>query len=337
MSAITVDYDLVHYEVLGRGRPVILVHGWLGSWRYWIPAMQQISVKYRTYALDLWGFGESGKDPRRYAFDAQVRLLDHFMERMGIAKAALVGHGLGAAVVTRFALQAPDRVPRLMAVSPPLFWMPPAQETAPTPPAPSASAPRASGDGVVDSEAETIGLRTEDMAARLRAALEREAAQRDAASQAPPAADPQPAAPRANPLRARLDTLDPVALLHQHVEAGADLNKLLVEVRKADPLAVAQTIETLAGVDTLRELQRLAMPVLAVYGGGDTLLPKPDDAMLAALRDGNRPFHAIELPGLRHFPMLDDIATFNRLLMDFLEAADPTRVTVKERWERRVR
>ena len=41
MSAITIGGDLIHYEVLGRGRPVLLVHGWIGSWRYWVPAMQQ--------------------------------------------------------------------------------------------------------------------------------------------------------------------------------------------------------------------------------------------------------------------------------------------------------
>ena len=80
MSAVTIENDLVHYEVLGRGRPVIFVHGWLGSWRYWVPTMQQLSVKYRTYALDLWGFGDSGKDVRRYEFKDQVLLLHEFME-----------------------------------------------------------------------------------------------------------------------------------------------------------------------------------------------------------------------------------------------------------------
>lgn len=39
MSAISVAGDLVHYEVLGRGRQVVLIHGWVGSWRYWIPTM----------------------------------------------------------------------------------------------------------------------------------------------------------------------------------------------------------------------------------------------------------------------------------------------------------
>ncbi len=125
MSAITIDNDLVHYEVLGRGRPVILVHGWLSSWRYWIPTMQQLSMKYRTYALDLWGYGDSGKNPERFSLEAHVKLLDDFMEKMGIPKAALIGHSLGAAVVIRYALQRPERAARLMAISAPVF------ETAP--------------------------------------------------------------------------------------------------------------------------------------------------------------------------------------------------------------
>src|SRR5215813_2710170 len=121
MSAITVENDLVHYEVLGRGRPVIFVHGWLGSWRYWVPAMQQLQAKYRTYALDLWGFGDSGRNNKHYDFKDQVQLLDNFMEKLGITKAALVGHSLGAAVCLRYATLHPDRAPRLALISAPLF------------------------------------------------------------------------------------------------------------------------------------------------------------------------------------------------------------------------
>src|SRR5258708_10290603 len=121
MSAITIENDLVHYEVLGRGRPVMFVHGWLGSWRYWLPAMQQLSTKYRTYALDLWGFGDSGKDTKRYDFKDQVQLLHDFMEKMGIAKAALVGHALGAAICLRYASMHPDQIPRVALISPPIF------------------------------------------------------------------------------------------------------------------------------------------------------------------------------------------------------------------------
>ena len=120
MSALIVGDEVVHYEVLGRGRPLIFVHGWLGSWRYWIPTMQALSGDYRTYALDLWGFGDTSKAADRYALGAQAELLGGFMEQLGILKGAFVGHGLGGLVAARFALKNPALVDRLMAVSVPV-------------------------------------------------------------------------------------------------------------------------------------------------------------------------------------------------------------------------
>lgn len=121
MSAITVDGDLVHYEVLGRGRAVVLVHGWIGSWRYWIPTMQQLHLKYRVYALDLFGYGDSAKNPDKYTMESQVNLLVEFMDQLGLKKAALIGHGLGALVITEFAQRNYDMVARMMIASAPLF------------------------------------------------------------------------------------------------------------------------------------------------------------------------------------------------------------------------
>jgi 3-oxoadipate enol-lactonase len=120
MSAILIDSEILHYEVLGRGRPIIFLHGWIGSWRYWIPTMQAISMSFRTYSIDLWGFGDSAKVPGRYMIDQQVSLLERFMDGMGIGRVALVGHGLGAIVALLFAQSNPAVVDRLMAVSCPL-------------------------------------------------------------------------------------------------------------------------------------------------------------------------------------------------------------------------
>jgi len=55
MSAVVLDGGIVHYEAFGRGKPILFLHGWLGSWRYWMPTMEAVSDKNRTYALDLWG------------------------------------------------------------------------------------------------------------------------------------------------------------------------------------------------------------------------------------------------------------------------------------------
>ncbi|MCI0611327.1 MAG: alpha/beta hydrolase [Anaerolineae bacterium] len=120
MSAILLDGSIVHYEVLGRGRPVIFLHGWVGSWRYWIASMQVASTSYRAYALDLWGFGDSAHNDTKYSLDNQASLLDRFLIEMGIGKIALVGHGLGGLVGMAFANRFPQNVDRIMAVSCPL-------------------------------------------------------------------------------------------------------------------------------------------------------------------------------------------------------------------------
>ena len=122
MSAILLDGSIAHYEVLGRGRPVIFLHGWVGSWRYWIASMQVTSTSYRAYALDLWGFGDTAHNILNYSLEQQASLLDRFLVEMGIGKIALVGHGLGALVSMSFAIRFPQSVDRIMTVGCPLNY-----------------------------------------------------------------------------------------------------------------------------------------------------------------------------------------------------------------------
>ncbi len=120
MSATVINGGLVHYEAFGRGRPVIFIHGWLGSWRYWMRTMEALSADYRAYALDLWGFGDSDKSQERFSVSDYTNLLSDFMEGMGIVQASLVGHALGATVALRFSTLYPDSVYRLTTVSLPV-------------------------------------------------------------------------------------------------------------------------------------------------------------------------------------------------------------------------
>jgi pimeloyl-ACP methyl ester carboxylesterase len=120
MSAILLEGGMVHYEALGRGRPIVFVHGWVGSWRYWIPALQAASTSCRAYALDLWGFGDTARQVDRYGMDRQIELLDRFTNQMGIGRVALVGHGLGGVISLLYASRFPQVVDRVMAISCPL-------------------------------------------------------------------------------------------------------------------------------------------------------------------------------------------------------------------------
>jgi len=120
VSSITTDQGIVHYEVYGRGKPVILLHGWLGSWGLWQETMSFLGRYYRTYALDFWGFGESGKKRETYAVQDFVSLVDQFMEQLGIANAPLVGHSMGGTVSLSVAIKYPQRVSKVVVVGSPI-------------------------------------------------------------------------------------------------------------------------------------------------------------------------------------------------------------------------
>jgi pimeloyl-ACP methyl ester carboxylesterase len=75
---------------------------------------------YRTYALDFWGFGESGTKRSTYQVLDFVSLVDQFMEQMGIMSAPLVGHSMGGTVSLSVALRYPQRVQKVVVIGSPI-------------------------------------------------------------------------------------------------------------------------------------------------------------------------------------------------------------------------
>jgi pimeloyl-ACP methyl ester carboxylesterase len=120
VSSITTDQGIIHYEVYGRGKPIILLHGWLGSTGLWHDTMTYLGQYYRAYALDFWGFGESGRKRSTYRVTDFVSLVDQFMERLGIVEAPLVGHSMGGTVSLSVALLYPERASKVVVIGSPI-------------------------------------------------------------------------------------------------------------------------------------------------------------------------------------------------------------------------
>lgn len=390
MSAITIDEDLIHYEVLGRGRPVLLVHGWLGSWRYWVPLMQTLQLKFRVYALDLYGFGDTAKNQNHYTFDHQVRLIDEFLRELGLSKIAMIGHGLGAALVSEYAYRYPDRVPRLLLTGAPLYNPGGLANRQPAPPAPDKLATQETKPAVLGPGAGTHAAPTMMSAnAAMRAVLAEAARARGQTAPlqlppdlpAPPAAKPtrppadtppkssptqetipsrlliNPLTPGAAARPSRNDTISlnskPPAhnplrpLLEEHTldallarcfrRSETNFAKLSVDVAKSDIRAVRDSALAFDSARLLDALRLLQTPTVVIHGQDDPLIPMPDeDVWHYVTHDKEHLLMPILLPGVRHFPMLED-DRFSRLATDFLEAADLSRLEVKDRWRRRTR
>ncbi len=124
-----VDIDGVRLRVRDTGPrnapALILLHGFASSLETWEPWSERLSGKFRVIRFDLPGFGLTGPDPSGDYTDARsVQLVLGLMDKLGLAKATLIGNSLGGKLAWMFAAAHPDRVSKLVLISPDGFASP---------------------------------------------------------------------------------------------------------------------------------------------------------------------------------------------------------------------
>lgn len=114
---IKVDGHTIHYIKQGKGKPLILVHGFAGSTYTWRNLMPLLADQYTIYALDVLGFGLSDKPPDgNYDMESQGNLLISFMDALNLPSATLIGHSMGGVIIAYAALAAPSKVDALVMI-----------------------------------------------------------------------------------------------------------------------------------------------------------------------------------------------------------------------------
>jgi pimeloyl-ACP methyl ester carboxylesterase len=108
-----VDNARIRFLDIGRGTPVVLIHGFGASLDSWAPVIPVLMQRHRVLALDLKGFGWSDRPEGDYSLAAQAQLVLALMRQRGIERAAIVGQSWGAAVALSVVAAAPDRVTRV--------------------------------------------------------------------------------------------------------------------------------------------------------------------------------------------------------------------------------
>jgi pimeloyl-ACP methyl ester carboxylesterase len=129
VSSIVTEQGILHYESIGRGQPIILLHGWINSWDVWRDFMIALAKErsYRVYALDFWGFGDSAKgngaagSGEPFQISSYVEMVHQFMDTLGILSAPVAGHSMGGTVALQLALSYPDRVKKIAVVGSPII------------------------------------------------------------------------------------------------------------------------------------------------------------------------------------------------------------------------
>jgi len=115
---ITVGGYPVHYKVVGRGEPAILVHGLSASTFWWNRNIPALASRYTLYLVDLPGFGAMRRSRQRLVLSQAASWLLSWMQAVGISQAHLIGHSMGGCICIRLAARHPEVVRRLVLFAP---------------------------------------------------------------------------------------------------------------------------------------------------------------------------------------------------------------------------
>jgi len=109
----------IHYESAGTGRPLLLLHGLVGSAKNWRQNIAFLAGDSRVYAIDLFNMGESERVPGLDAgLEATADRVVECMDALGLDEVDVAGHSHGGAVAMMLAARHADRVRRLILFAP---------------------------------------------------------------------------------------------------------------------------------------------------------------------------------------------------------------------------
>jgi pimeloyl-ACP methyl ester carboxylesterase len=107
----------VYYETHGAGRPMILLHGGLGSGEMFGPILPTLADHHQVIAVDLQGHGRTADIDRPLDVALMADDIAALIDHLGLQKPDVVGYSLGGGVALQVAVKYPDKVGRLVSAS----------------------------------------------------------------------------------------------------------------------------------------------------------------------------------------------------------------------------
>lgn len=105
------------YKRIGRGKPVLFLHGWGGSSDSFFPLFNHLKDHFEIFAIDFPGFGRSSMPPSTWGVEEYAHLVYSFLEGLGIKRTHIVAHSFGGRVAILLSAKYPESVNKLVLVN----------------------------------------------------------------------------------------------------------------------------------------------------------------------------------------------------------------------------
>ena len=107
----------LYYETHGTGKPLILLHGGLGSGEMFGPLLPALAANHKVIAVDLQGHGRTADVDRPLSIETMANDISALIGHLGLEKPDVMGYSLGGGVAMLTAIRHPEVVGRLVSVS----------------------------------------------------------------------------------------------------------------------------------------------------------------------------------------------------------------------------
>ena len=104
----------IYIDDIGKGYPLVLVHGFLGSSAMWSPQKEFLSKYYRVIAPALPGFGESYKVKSLNSISEMAKTIFNCIDKKNIKEFHLIGHSMGGMIVQEMVNISGKRINKLV-------------------------------------------------------------------------------------------------------------------------------------------------------------------------------------------------------------------------------
>jgi non-heme chloroperoxidase len=98
----TKDGAQIYYEAVGNGQPLVLVHGWICSSKFWRNNVPELSKNFQVITMDMRGHGNSSKILTGHTIPEYARDVRQLIEHLGLADVSLFGWSLAGQVVLSY-------------------------------------------------------------------------------------------------------------------------------------------------------------------------------------------------------------------------------------------
>lgn len=116
---ITIDGVRMHYRDEGSGPPVVLIHANFSNLIDWDPWVEALKDQYRVIRFDMTSHGLTGPDPTgNYSQERTLALAEQLIDTLDLGKITLGGTSMGGTVAIHYSVAHPERVERLILLSP---------------------------------------------------------------------------------------------------------------------------------------------------------------------------------------------------------------------------